>query len=425
MRTGRCSILLHLVQNLYRQLIYIAQNINKFQPQLLACILLVEFTDTVSTLAMISENHLFCLKHKNMMSKASSNHLLCDIRQLIETTRLQVAQVVNTGLVMLYWKIGKRIKRELLHEKRAEYGKKIVSALGRQLANDYGKGFSEKSLWHMIRFSEAFSDEKIVSALGRELSWTHFRLLIYIDDPLKRDFYAEMCRMERWNTRTLEKKIDNMLFERTAVSRKPDKLAKQELIALRQEDKITPDLVFRDPYLLDFLGLKDTYSEKELESAILRELQQFLIEFGTDFTFVARQKRLTIGKTDYFIDLLFYHRGLRRLVAIELKLGKFKPSYLGQMELYLRWLKKYDKRRGEKSPIGLILCADKDREEIELLELCKKGIRVSEYMTELPPRKLLEHKLHEVIYLARETKTPLTGGVYNSVEKARLIIKKI
>jgi len=201
--------------------------------------------------------------------------------------------------------------------------------------------------------------------------------------------------------RILEKKISGMLFERTALSKKPAKLAKQELAALREEDKLTPDLVFRDPYFLDFLGLKDTYSEKDLEAAILRELETFILELGVGFTFVARQKRITVDHEDYYLDLLFYHRKLRRLVAIELKLDKFKAAHKGQMELYLRWLEKYEKQPGEKSPIGLILCADKSEEHVKLLQLSKSGIRVAAYLTELPPRKLLQQKLHEAIMLAK------------------------
>ena len=231
--------------------------------------------------------------------------------------------------------------------------------------------------------TEVYPDQKIVHALSRQLSWTHFRQIIYIDDPLKRDFYAEMCRIERWSTRTLEKKIGGMLYERTALSKKPALLAKQGLAALREEDRLTPDLVFRDPYILDFLGLKDTYSEKDLEAAILRELEGFLVELGTDFTFVARQKRLTIGRNDYYLDLLFYHRGLRCLVAIELKLEKFQPADKGQMELYLRWLEKYDMRPGENPPIGVILCGGKDHEEVELLRLDESGIRVGPYSRRL------------------------------------------
>jgi predicted nuclease of restriction endonuclease-like (RecB) superfamily len=192
-----------------------------------------------------------------------------------------------------------------------------------------------------------------------------------------------------------------MLYERTAISRKPDELIRQELEVLRDEDRMTPDLVFRDPYLLDFLGLEDTYSERDLEAAILRELTRFLLETGTDFTFMARQKRMTIGGEEFYLDLLFYHRGLRRLVAVELKLGRFTAAYKGQVELYLRWLDKYERRQGEEPPIGLILCSEMDWEQIELLQLDKGEIWVAEYLVELPPRELMEAKLHEAIRLAR------------------------
>jgi predicted nuclease of restriction endonuclease-like (RecB) superfamily len=241
--------------------------------------------------------------------------LLGDLRQLIESARSRVIQTANSVLVTLYWNVGMRIKTEILGNKRADYGKEIVCALSRELTLEYGAGFSEKSLWHMIRFAEVFPDEQIVSALQRDLSWTHFKEIIYIEDNLKRDFYAEMCRAERWSTRTLRAKIQGMMYERTAISKKPDELVRQELAALRDEDRMTPDLTFRDPYLLDFLGLADTYSERDLEAAILRELERFLLELGTDFTFVARQKRITIDNEDYYLDLLFYHRGMHRLVA--------------------------------------------------------------------------------------------------------------
>jgi predicted nuclease of restriction endonuclease-like (RecB) superfamily len=330
-----------------------------------------------------------------------SDSLFQDLRSLIIEARQDVARQVNSALVLLYWQVGNRIRQDILKEKRADYGEEIVSTLSAQLVSEFGSSFSTRNLWHMLRFAEVFPDEKIVNALSTQWGWTHFRHIIPLDDPLKRDFYAEMCRIERWSTRTLEKKISGMLFERTALSKKPVELAKQELIKLREEDKLTPDLVFRDPYFLDFLGLKDTFSEKDLETAILRELEAFILELGAGFSFVARQKRITVDDEDYYLDLLFYHRKLRRLVAIDLKLGKFQAADKGQMELYLRWLEKYEQQRGEDSPIGLILCADKSEEQIKLLQLDKSGIRVAAYLTELPPRKLLQRKLHEAILLAR------------------------
>ncbi|MBM4347394.1 MAG: DUF1016 domain-containing protein, partial [Deltaproteobacteria bacterium] len=318
-----------------------------------------------------------------------------------EEARQDVARQVNSALVLLYWRVGKRIHQDILKEKRAEYGEQIVSAVSRELAVEFGQGFSEKNLWHMVRFVEAFPNEEIVSALRRQLSWTHFKQIIYLDDPLKRDFYAEMCRIERWSTRTLEKKISGMLFERTTLSKKPEKLIRHELDTLRAEDKLTPDLVFRDPYFLDFLGLKDRYLEKDIEDAIMREMEHFMLELGIGFTFVARQKRIQVDNDDYYLDLLFYHRGLKRLVAIDLKLGDFKPSDKGQMELYLRWLTRYEQKPGEEAPIGLILCAGKKKETVELLELEKSGIRVASYWTKVLPRELLQKKLHEAILHAR------------------------
>lgn len=331
------------------------------------------------------------------------NKLLGDIRKMIEDARAAVASAVNVRLTMLYWRIGRRIGQEILRGARAEYGAEIVSALARQLTSEYGRGFSEKSLRHMIRFAEAFADERIVSALMRQLSWTHFLAIIYLPEPLQREFYAEICRVERWSTRTLQKKIASMLYERTALSRKPAELAKLELRALREEDRITPDLVFRDPYLLDFLGLQDTFQERDLEAAILRELEAFIMELGHGFTFVARQKRITVDEEDFYLDLLFFHRDLRRLVAVELKLDKFRPDHKGQMELYLRWLNKHERKPGEESPLGIILCAGKSAEQIELLELSRSSIHVAEYLTVLPPKEVLQRKLREAIVHSRRT----------------------
>ncbi|MBL8413454.1 MAG: DUF1016 family protein [Propionivibrio sp.] len=333
--------------------------------------------------------------------RVPSDPLLTDLRQMIAGAREQVARTVNSGLTVLYWHIGTRIREDLLKEKRAEYGKKIVQAVAGQLTTEFGRGWSRTNLFQMVRFAELFPDLKIVQSLTGQLSWTHFMAILYLEDPLKRDFYAEMCRIERWSTRTLEKKIGGMLFERTALSKKPAKLVEMELKQLREEDKLTPDLVFRDPYFLDFLGLKDTYAEKDLETAILREMESFILELGVGFAFLERQKRVTVDGVDHYLDLLFYHRNLRRLVAVELKLGDFKPGDKGQMELYLGWLDRYERKPGEETPIGLILCAGKRQETIELLNLERSGIQVSSYWTEALPKAEMERKLHEAVALAR------------------------
>lgn len=330
------------------------------------------------------------------------DNLIQELRQIIDQSREIVASTVNTSLIMLYWHIGNRIRKEILQDSRGEYGQKIVASVARQLTLYYGKGFSEKGLRRMIQFGEVFANERVVVSLIRRLTWTHFMVLLPIKDSIKRDYYAEMCRVEKWSVRTLEKKIDSMLFERTALSRRPELVAQAELETLRDEDRLTPDLVFRDPYVLEFLNLNDRYIEKDVEDAIMRELEQFLLELGVGFCFLARQKRIIIDKTDFRLDLLFFHRGLKRLVAIELKLGDFKPEHKGQMELYLRWLDKYERQPGEETPIGLILCTGKNQECIELLELDKAGIHVAEYLTAFPSKEILLQKFREATKRARQ-----------------------
>jgi predicted nuclease of restriction endonuclease-like (RecB) superfamily len=331
--------------------------------------------------------------------------LLTDLRALIETARAGVAQAVYSAQVLLHWRVGQRIGSDILKHKRATYGDTIVATVSRQLTADYGRGFAEKSLRRMIQFADVFPDPEIVAALSRQLSWSHFVEIIPLKTDLHREFYAEMCRVERWGIRTLREKISGMLFERTALSRKPEELVRQELAQLRATDQLSPDLVFRDPYFLDFLGLADTYSESDLETAILREMERFLLELGAGFAFVARQKRIVIDGRDFYIDLLFYHRKLRRLVAIDLKLRAFEAADKGQMELYLRWLEKHEMEPGESTPIGLILCEEKGQEQVELLQLDRSGIRVASYLTDLPPKEVLRKKLKAATNLARRQLT--------------------
>lgn len=343
--------------------------------------------------------------------------LFRELRDLIEETRAGVATTVNAALTMLYWQVGRRISKEILQGDRAGYGEQIVATLSRQLTEEYGNGFNSKNLHRMVQFAEVFHDEQIVVALLRQLSWSHFLLLIPLKDQLQRDFYAEMCRVEGWSVRTLRNKIGSMLYERTALSKKPEQLIAHELEQLRSKDIVTPDLVFRDPYFLDFLGLKDAYHEKDLEAAILRELESFIMELGAGFTFVARQKRLVIDGEDFYIDLLFYHRDLRRLVVIELKLDAFRAEHKGQLELYLRWLDRYERKQGEESPLGIILCAGKNDERVELLELGASGIHVAEYLTILPPKELLQKKLHAAIDRSRklfESQLQIDNGEHHS-----------
>ena len=340
-------------------------------------------------------------KPPSTISKAKTTEIFTNIAKLIEETRQRVAVTINKGMVLLYWNIGKMIKNEIIKSKRAEYGKKIIQSLSSKLTDHYGKGFSEKNLWHMVKFYDSY---KTLSAVRRELeglSWSHIKSIIYLDNKLKRQFYATLCVKEHWSTRTLQERINSMLYERTALSKKPEKTIINQLKELKEKDKMTPELVFRDPYVLDFLELSDTYSEKDLEKAILNALEKFILEFGKDFYFVARQKRITIDNEDFYIDLMFYHRKLRCFIVIDLKIGKFKASYKGQMELYLRYLEKYEMEEGENPPIGIILCTDKGKEQIELLFLPNDRIKVSQYLTNLPSKKIFAEKLQKAITLAQ------------------------
>jgi predicted nuclease of restriction endonuclease-like (RecB) superfamily len=327
--------------------------------------------------------------------------LLADLRDLIRTARQRVATVANASHTLLCWHVGRRLLKENLQDGRGAYGKQILATVSQELVADFGEGFSYSSLTRMVRFAEVMADPAIVATLSQELSWSHFLALLPIKDPLARDFYAEMCRIERWNVRTLRQKIGGMLFQRTALSKNSKELISAEIACLR-DGHVTPSTVFRDPYLLDFLGLKGAYSERDLEDAILREIESVLLELGSGFAFVARQKRMSVGQDDFHLDLLFYHRHLRRLVAVELKLESFQPAHVGQMEFYLRWLDKHERAAGEEAPIGLILCASADAEQVELLQLDAKSIRVSEYLTELPPLQVLQTRLHQAIEHARE-----------------------
>ena len=326
-----------------------------------------------------------------------------DVCQIIDGARNRIATYVNTQVCMTNWYVGKRIKEDVLYNKRAEYGKQVVINLSIKLTERYGSGWSEKTLRHCLRSAETFSEEDIVSATQRQLTWTHLKSLMYIKDPLERQFYAQMCSSEHWDTRTLDEKIDKQFYLQTALSRKPEEVIMKELEESKSKNQLLPDMVFRSSYFLDILGLPDVFSEKDLENAILGQVEEFLSELGSDFTFVKRQKRITVDAIDYYIDLLFFHRELRRLVAIDLKLGKFKPEYEGQMRLYLRFLNQNERKSWEESPIGLILCSEGNTEHIEYLMLDEESpIKVAQYYTKLPDKKLLSEKLRKAIAIARE-----------------------
>jgi len=337
-----------------------------------------------------------------MLNKNRDNKdLLGRIKDLIESTKAKVAISVNSEVILLNWKVGEIIKNVILEEKRAEYGKFTMDDLSEKLVAEFGKGWGTKHLRHCLRAAETFSEQKIVYAARRQLSWTHIRTVAYESDDLKREFYLEMSIAEKWTTRELQSSISSMLYERTVISKQPQLLIKQELKNLSDKKELSPDLVFKDTYVLDFLGLKGAYSEKDLEDAIIINIEKFIMEMGDGFSFIERQKRILVDADDYYLDLLFYHRKLKRLIAIDLKLGKFKPEYKGQMELYLKWLQKNEMQEGEEAPLGLLLCSEGNTEHVELLMLDHKDIRVAQYLTELPSKKWFEDKLHKAIELAK------------------------
>lgn len=336
-----------------------------------------------------------------ILNNKEIDNLYNKIAEKIETTKRNVALQINSEITMLYWNIGKEITEKILNYNKAEYGKSIISNLSKRLTIEYGRGYSKANIFRMIKIYECFSDFQIFSTLSRKLSWSHFIELLQIDKKLKREFYATMCINENWSVRVLRERISSALFERTSISKKPEQTIINDLQLLNKENRMTTNLFFRDPYVLDFLDLKDTYSEKDFENAIISELEKFILEMGTDFAFLARQKRISINGEDYYIDLLFYHRKMKRLVVIELKLDKFRPEYKGQVELYLKWLDKYEKSEGEESPIAIILCASKNDMMAELLQLDNSGIHVAQYLTKYVSKDILEQKLMDSIEKAK------------------------
>ena len=291
----------------------------------------------------------------------------------------------------MFWEIGHYIDSVVLAGKRAEYGKQIVATLSVKLMKKYGKLYDIHNIRRMIRFAEKFDDFAIVTELASQLSWSHFIEILPIDSADARLYYANEVTKRHLGTKELRSQIARKAYER------------QEIANLQLSEKSTvPFNVFKDPYLLDVFGLKENFLEADLEKAILTELEAFILEFGHGFSFVERQKRMIIDGEDIILDLLFFHRKLKRLVAVELKIGKFKAAYMGQMLLYLKWLDRYERQEGEESPIGIILCTSAEREKIELLELDKSGIAVAEYWTELPPKALLERKIKAIHSEAKE-----------------------
>jgi len=324
-------------------------------------------------------------------SQVDEHSLFARIAEIIETRKSRAGAYANREVTLMYWEIGRYINTVLLGGERAEYGRRIVSTLSTQLVARYGKGFEYTKLTRTMKFAEMFPDVEIVATLSQQLSWSHFVEILPLESEEARLYYANDAATRHLGIRELRRQIARKAYERQEIAN----------AALTVQSAI-PFNVFKDPYLLDTLELKDNYLEADLEKAILTSLESFILEFGHGFTFVERQKRMTMDGDDFTLDLLFYHRVLRRLVAVELKIGRFKPAYMGQMRFYLKWLDRYERQEGENPPIGIILCTTASRDQIELLELDKEGIAVAEYWTNLPPKALLERKIREILHEAKE-----------------------
>jgi predicted nuclease of restriction endonuclease-like (RecB) superfamily len=313
------------------------------------------------------------------------------VSSLVREAREAIASYANATLTMTYWQVGALIDTEVLGGERADYGSQILVSLAHELTDRFGRGFDRPNLSRMVTFARQFPDPEIVASLAHKLSWTHFVALLPLKSDEARTFYADQVVAGHLSVRELKRAIQRKAFERREI-------ANSQI----EQGSMVPADTFNDPYLLDFLGLHDGYAEADLEAAILRDLEAFLLEVGTGFSFVERQKRMIIDGDDFHLDLLFFSRPLRRLVAVELKIGKFAARHEGQMKLYLKWLNRYERQEGEESPIGLILCTEASREQVELLEMHKDGIVVAEYWTALPPKAELEQRLQAILRDARE-----------------------
>ena len=334
--------------------------------------------------------------------------LLERVSEIIENRRFRAGVYANFEVTMMYWEIGQYINSVMLNEGRAEYGKQIVVTLSQQLAEKYGNSFEYTNVTRMIKFAKRFPDVEIVVPLAQQLSWSHFIALLPIESYEAFMYYAQDAATRHLGKREMRRQISRKAYERRDIA--------DSQLTERSE---VPFNMFKDPFLLDTLGLRDNFLEADLEKAILTEIESFILEFGHGFTFVERQKRMTMDGDDFTLDLLFYHRLLRRLIAIELKIGKFKPSYTGQMRFYLKWLNRFERQEHENAPIGLILCTEASRDQIELMELDKDGIAIAEYWTVMPPKKEFERKIKEIMYEANERierRKALPRKVQNEIE---------
>ena len=330
-----------------------------------------------------------------------SDHLYQGVVDIINDAKRDVIVYVNKHANMMFWHIGHFINEDMGYQQYSAYGDKILATLSQRLTALYGKGYTYSAVTRMMKVARIYNEEGMFATLSQTLTWSHFLELITIEDDTKRLFYQQMGIAEHWSVRQLRDKQDEMAYERSLIAAKPE----NEIITTLEQVSPThmePDAVLRNSYVLDFLGLSGYYSEGELEAAIAKQLEAFILELGQGFAFLERQKRFTIDGTDYYLDLLFYHRKLKCLVAIDLKLGKFKPQYKGQMELYLKYLQKYDMQPDENPPIGLLLCSEGNTEHIELMMLNEDRIKVAQYLTCLPDKQWFIDKLNRSILIAKE-----------------------
>ena len=329
------------------------------------------------------------------------------IAAIVSEARKQTVVLVNSTLNMMYWRVGKYLIDELHYETYGQYGKSILQSIASQLTEMFGRGFNYTALTRMMKVATIYPSDQMFATLSQTLTWSHLIELATIDNQAKRLFYQKLCIEQRWSTRQLNRQQDAMLYERTLIAAKPE----DEQVALLdslEPGELTPEMVLKSSYVVDFLGLHGYYSEKDLENAILQQLENFILELGQGFAFLERQKRISVDAVDYYIDLLFYHRGLNCLVAIDLKLGKFKPEYKGQMELYLKYLDRYERKPHEESPIGLLLCSEGNTEQVELMMLGEDNIKVAQYLTELPDKQWFIDKLNRSILIAQENQANKT-----------------
>lgn len=333
-----------------------------------------------------------------------SEHLYEGVSEIIDNARYQAAVYVNAHTSLTFWNVGKFIINDMNYQTYSAYGQKILATLSQRLMARYGKGYTYSALTRMMKVARVYSDYEMFATLSQTLTWSHFLEIITIENDTKRLFYQQMSIAEHWSVKQLRNKQDEMAYERSLLAVKPnDKMVKT--LENINPHHMEPEVVLKSSYVLDFLGLSGYYSEEDLENAIAKQLESFILELGQGFAFLERQKRFTIDGTDYYLDLLFYHRKLNCLIAIDLKLGKFKPQYKGQMELYLKYLQKYEMQPNENKPIGLLLCSQGNTEHIELLMLDEDNIKVGQYLTCLPDKQWFIDKLNRSIMIAKEYNT--------------------